>query len=239
MKINQTIIKFISILTNGGKKADRFLSLSGQSAILQINNDRFVEVNEESILLLEKEDVSQRIFPVSNEEVSSIVDFSKLEKFCSEIDIVRLNHLGINYTVADINKELKHFKKLLSGTNFKLYEETSDNSTQRWFFIGNLENWEYPLFELVLNERKEPLLNEWIPHFQIDIDTNQSIDELKELTTNYVRPDFFGWELNIPNYGVVLAMGQLGKIDGTKIYLGMGTNLRDTKMHRNELLVEV
>lgn len=124
-------------------------------------------------------------------------------------------------------------------TDFKLLEEKSTVKNQRWFFLGNLNSWEYPLLEIVLTESKEELTNDWVPHFQIDIDTNHSFDKLSSLTTKYLSTDFISWELDIPNYGIVLTMGSLGSINGTKIYLGLGTNLRDTKMHRNELLTEV
>jgi len=239
MELNQTIIRLISILATGGKKADRFLSLSDKSASLHLNKESLIDVNEESILLLGKEDISQRIFPVPENKVSSCIDFNKLEKFCSEIDIVRLNHLGISYGSSNIEMELNHFKGLLSGSPFKLYEEKSDNSNQRWFFIGIKENWEYPLFELVFTQGKDKFSTDWIPHFQIDIDTNQSFEELKALTDKYLGQNFFGWELDIPKIGVVLAMGKLANIDGTKIYLGMGTNRRRTEYHRKHILVEV
>ena len=91
----------------------------------------------------------------------------------------------------------------------------------------------------MLTEGEDSLSTDWIPHFQIDIDTNQSIEELKKATAKYLNPNFFGWELDIPNHGVVLAMGQLGNIYGSKIYLGVGTNLRETENHRKNILVEV
>lgn len=239
MKLNQAIIKYISMLTNGVNKADRFLSISQKSAILQIGSNPLVKINEESILLLGKEDISQRIFPASQIDASLHTDFNQLKVFCSYINVMRLNHLGISYSCSDINKELNYLKKLSSGSDFKLYEEKSGMTNQRWFFFGNLKSWEYPLFEIVLTENKSHLRNEWIPHFQIDIDTAQSFEELESLTTKYLNADFFGWKLDIPNYGIVLAMGKLGNINGTKIYLGMGTKLRDTKFHRNKLLIEV
>lgn len=239
MNQNQIIIKFISTLTNGVDKADRFLSLNQKSAILQIDSNPLVKINEESILLLGNENINRRIFPASLKMASSNVDFSDLNNFCSNIDVVRLNHLGVSYSCRDIGEELGYYKKLSLESGFKLYEEKSGMTNQRWFFLGNLKSWEYPLFEIVLTESRSPLINEWIPHFQIDIDTNQSYEELENMTTKYLKADFFSWKLDIPNYGIVLAMGKLGNINGTKIYLGMGTKLRDTKFHRNKLLKEV
>lgn len=239
MNFNQIIIKLVSMLVKNNEETNRFLSLDNKSVVVQINNDPLVEINKESILLLGKDDVSQKIFLGSEEKISSHVDFEQFEKFCSDMDILKLNHLGINYSCTDIKKELEHFKKLLTGTNFKLYEEDSGDPKQRWFFVGNLEDWRYPLFELVITESEEFLINEWTPHFQIDIDTNQDISELKELTSKYLKSNFFGWELDVPNHGVVLAMGELGNINGTKICLGIGTNKRDIKNYRKEIFTEV
>lgn len=239
MKLNQTIIQLISILTNGGKKAEKFLSLNDKTATLHLEKNPLVKITEESILLLGKEDISQSLLTVPQNKISTCIDFNKLEKFCSEIDIVRLNHLGISYSCSNIDKELDHLKNLLNKTGFELYEEKSENTNQRWFFVGKKENWEYPLFELVFNKGKNKVSTDWIPHFQIDIDTNQSIEELKVLTDKYLGENFFRGELNIPNYGVVLAMGKLANINGTKIYLGLGTNLRGTEYHRKHILVEV
>lgn len=237
--LNQIIIRLVSIFTDGGKVADSFLSLSNKSTSLHLDDESLVDINEKSILLLGKEDISQRILPVPQRKVSSCINLDKLEKFCSKIDIVRLNHLGISYGISDIGKELDHLKSLLDKTTFRLYEEKSDNPNQRWFFIGKKENWEYPLFELVLTQGKDKFSTDWIPHFQIDIDTNQSIEELEALADEHFGRNFFGWKLNIPDHGVVLTMGKLANIDGTKIYLGMGTNRRGTEYHRKHILMEV
>lgn len=239
MTLNQTLIKFISILTNGVDSTDRFLSINQKSATLHIDGGPLIEINEKSILLLGKVDISKKIFPASQKKALTHTNFEQLKEFCSKIDVVRLNHLGVSYSCADINEELDYLKKLSFETGLKLFEEKSGMDKQRWFFLGNSNSWEYPLFEIVLTESKKSLINEWIPHFQIDIDTNHSFNELNNLTTKYLRADFFGWKLDIPNYGVVLAMGSLGNINGTKIYLGLGTKLRDTKFHRNKLLLEV
>jgi len=239
MNFNQAVVKFISILTREGEISGQFLTLDGQSAKLLIDGEPFVEINEESILLFGKEDVSRKIFSDSTEKNFSHVDFAELEKLCSQVDIVRLNHLGISYVCEDVESEIDHFKNLLVGTKFKIYEEESGFSNQRWFFICNLDSQESPIFELVLTKKIDASLREWVPHFQIDIDTSQSIEELRGLTAKFIKPEFFDWELDFPDWGVVLGMGKLGNINGTKICLGLGTNLRDTKKHREEILKKV
>jgi len=239
MILNQTITEFLSILTTDVDQIDSFLSINQQQATLQNDNHPLVEINKESILLLGKYDISKKILTTQKEELATRINIEQFKKFSSNIDIVRLNHLGISYSCPNIEKEVDCLRKITSLSDLRLLEEESTVKNQRWFFIGNLNRWENPLFEIVLTESKEALTNDWIPHFQIDIDTNHSFDELSSLTTKYLSTDFISWKLDIPNYGVVLAMGSLGSINGTKIYLGLGTNLRDTKMHRHEILREI
>jgi hypothetical protein len=219
------------------KEVDKFLSQNSSSSVLAVKNDTLVEISEESIILLGA-DITKRIFPASNSDVNSSIDIDRINNFFTELkdSLIRLNHLGISYSCVSIKNELIEIKKILHGTKFKLYEEPADNDEQRWFFIGNLESWEYPLFELVLTESKSPLCTEWIPHFQIDVDTKLATEELEFLTRKYLKDNFIDWQLDIPGYGIVLEMGKLANINGIKIYLGLGTDKRNAKLHREEIL---
>jgi hypothetical protein len=66
-----------------------------------------------------------------------------------------------------------------------------------------------------------------------------TIEELEKLTNKYIKPKFIDWKLDVEGWGVALGMGQIGNIYGTRIYLGLGTKVRDTKMHREEILKEI
>ncbi len=239
MKVLCKINEILSVLKNlRNSEANQFLSRKNSSSfVLQINGEPLVEVNEESISVVGG-DFTARIFPARNSSVSDSISIGRIKNFFDKLNdsLIRLNHLGISYSCVNIENELVEIKKLLHGTNFKLYEEPADSASQRWFFIGNLESWENPLFEIVLTESKTPLCTEWIPHFQIDLDTRLNIEELEFLTKNHLKEDFIGWKLDIPNYGVVLTMGELSNINGTKICLGLGTDKRDTKLHREKIL---
>jgi len=242
MTIFDEINKILSALKKvGNEETDKFLSLKdSNSFVLQINGEQLAEINEKSILMVGN-DVTTSIFPANSTNVSDTIDVDNIKNFFDALDdsLVRLNHLGISYSCVSIKDELVKIKKILLGTSFKLYEETSDSPHQKWFFIGNLERWENPLFEIVLTQSKTTLCSEWIPHFQIDLDTKLSIEELESLTRNHFRKGFIDWKLDLPNYGVVLGMGKLSDINGTKIYLGLGTDKRNTKLHREEILREV
>jgi hypothetical protein len=238
MTIFSTIYEILSVLENlHNKEVDRFLSQKSRSSVLTVDDDNLVEINEEAIILLGK-DITERIFPAGHNDVSSSIGIDRIKYFfCSIKDsLIRLNHFGIGYSCSSIENELVQIKKILHGTNFKIYEEPVDSGSQRWFFVGNLESWEYPLFELDLTESELPLHTKWIPYFQIDVDTKLTTEELETLIREHLTEDFIDWKLDIPGYGIALEMGELSNINGTKIYLGLGTDKRNTKFHREEIL---
>jgi hypothetical protein len=219
------------------KEVDKFLSKSPSSTILHVNSVTISEINKKSIILF-GEDFTKKIIPVKNTQSSYLISIDRIKTFFSKIkdSLVRLNHLGISYSCSSIVNEIAGIKKLLQGTNFKLYEEPADLLSQRWFFIGNFKNWKYPLFELVMTESNVTLCTKKLPHFQIDIDTKLTTNEIEFLTKKYLKDGFINWKLNIPNFGIVLEMGELGNISGVKICLGLGTNLRSTKHQREKEL---
>lgn len=186
-----------------------FIAIDGNS--IKINNHNI----EKKILLTDK-------------HINNAVDIIKINNFISKItsSIIGINHFGISYSCKNIEKELSYYKKLVSGTSLKVFEEKSDSKYNRWFFIGNLEYKENPLFEVVLSESLTPLFNEWVPHFQIDLNTCLDHETILNITKSLLIEDFIQWKLDIPNYGIVLSMGSLGSIDGTKIVLGIGTSHR-------------
>ncbi|MCA9371658.1 hypothetical protein KC726_02045 [Candidatus Woesebacteria bacterium] len=152
--------------------------------------------------------------------------------------VLRLNHVGISYTVEHIMSEVAWYKKVTKNSGFDLFDEPSGDPSAKWLFVGSTDNWETPLFEIVLT-KMSVVENMWRPHFHIDIDTDLNQKQLEDKLETYLGKDFVQWKLDIPDYGVVLEMGMLGSIDGTKIYLGVGTNLRNTRFHREKILQKV
>lgn len=214
------------------------------SIIVQPHNDQVnkyleLEINDQG-LLLHKQDITDKLLAKSD-------DFNKelktegLNKFIQTIgkSFLRLNHLGISYACNNFDSEILFYKNLLMNSNFSLYEEPSGDANSKWLFIGDISDWQSPLFEIVLTKNIKELENIWRPHFQIDIDTNLKQDNLESYLIDCFGKDFIQWKLDIPNNGVVLEMGMLGSVSGTKIYLGVGTNLRNTKYHREEILKKV
>lgn len=236
IKSIKNVLSIVNDLQN--HEVDKFLYRKNSSSFeVRVNNEQLVEINDDSILLVGS-DITAKILPVCRKSISDSISNENIESFFGELknSLLRLNHFGISYSCISIEDERKEIKKILHGTHFKLYEEPAESASQKWYFVGNLDNWENPLFEIVLSESKTPLCTEWVPHFQIDLDSGLKFEELKILTEKYLKKDFIDWVLDIPNYGVVLAMGKLSNIDETKIYLSVSTDKRDTKFHREEIL---
>lgn len=197
--------------------------------------------SEEKILINNTFNIGEKI--MSN-EATLHNDFPVIPKVASFLNaissqVLGLNHIGVSYWCENIESELLEYKNAIQGSDLEIFEEPSGNPNNRWFFLRSNSDWKMPMIEIVLNQSKKYYEDIWIPHFQIDIDTSLDYKELEVLTNKYLKPNFFSWNIKIPNYGVVLGMGSLGVINNTKIYLGLGTNLRDNKRHRESLLKKV
>jgi len=239
VNLTQNIIQFLQILQDNCANKTDSLQFSEKSAKLLLNQIPLITIDENYISLFSNTNLQEKITLNSALQKSQYIDFKKFEEFCSQLDLVKVNHLGISYSCPNIDEEIKFYKTILKDTKFKLYEETSGNPYNRWFFIGNTKHWEDPMFELVLSESKSTKLDDWTPHFQIDFDTYNSYNDLKKYSNKYLGEEFFSWTLTEKEYGTILAMGKLAEINGTKIYLGLRTNLRDNRYHKLKILKEI
>lgn len=232
MNINEYILKTFNPLLSQSK----FTSTYSDSLAVKTTNGVFVEVKKNKILLINK-DILKKLKPNGNK--TDIFESQKVRVFLNEINrfFIRLNHVGISYYCED-RLEIEKYKDILSGTGLKIYQEQSESEYEKWYFIGNKTNYETPLCEIILNSASNDWYKEWLPAFQIDIDTSLSIEELEKLSKKHFGKNFWKWKLDIPDYGVVLAMAIIGEINGVKLTFGVGTNLRKIKSHR-ELMKEL
>jgi hypothetical protein len=155
--------------------------------------------------------------------------FKEYFSFINQIkkNIIKLNHLGFGYPITNFDLELEAFKQKFPP-GFELVEEDSGEAeTNRWFFIKHKTDSLVTKIELVLHLNDK--YQEYYPQFQLDIDTNLSFAAITNITDALFGKDFFFWKYNIPNYGVVMAMAKIGQINGIKILLGIGTNLRKSQ----------
>lgn len=236
MKIMSSIVDLLSILAiQKHIQTSKYLQFDGTIKLLS-GPDTLVKINNDTLFLC-KDDVTNKFIAKYN-AFSREIFCHDWEKFLIDMgnSFVRLNHLGISYACNAFETEIFQYKNSLTNTKFSLYEEPSGKSNAKWLFIGNTIDWQSPLFEIVLTKNAPETENTWLPHFQIDIDTTLNQNKLEKKLTQCFGSDFVQWKLDIPHYGVVLVMGMLGSIDGTKIYLGVGTNLRNTQYHREQIL---
>ncbi|MDO8658235.1 MAG: hypothetical protein Q7K55_05830 [Candidatus Levybacteria bacterium] len=232
-KFNKNLIELLKVL-NEVLEEKPPLRVNENEVILMTGERELVKITNKDILVA-NQSFKEKIR--ANEQSGSDIDLEKFKGFLKEIQgsIVRLNHLGVSYFCQDLNTETLVIKNSVKKNDFKLYKEESGNN-DRWLFIGDLTIWDSPLFEIVLSKGDKGDMNFWAPHFQIDIDTKMTIEEIRKVCNKYLGKGFIKWEMNIPDYGVVLAMGILDNINGKKIALGLGTTIRQVDYHRKEIL---
>ncbi|KKR34237.1 MAG: hypothetical protein UT63_C0004G0024 [Candidatus Gottesmanbacteria bacterium GW2011_GWC2_39_8] len=187
----------------------------------------FLSLKESNYFLLDKFNILKILKLEEKENIP--VQLDKLRTLVNNLDyhLLRLNHLGVGYLVKDIDREILKYKESIDPEKYEIVSEQSDDPSVGWYFIKEL-NKDLPMFEISLSKKFFP---RWTPHFQIDFDTDLTIQELSYYM-NVLGSNFFDWRLDIPNYGVVVVMGVLGVVDGITIRLGLGTSLRKSIKRR-------
>lgn len=201
---------------------------------LKIPNNKCI-IFQKNKVLIGGYNVIGHIFPVTlkNTKLENF-DLDKIVNFIKELKTIRLNHTGMGYNVADAEEEMKRLGKAVKCNLYK--DPDSDNkATQTWLFAGNKNKLEQ-MYEFVLYKSKNKKPSTWRPHFQIDYDTPKTEEEIVALSNKYFGRNIFSWKLHEKGYGTLLLMGTVCKIGDTKIILGIGTNLRNPKIHRETMI---
>lgn len=229
------VLSFLSTSHVIGNK--NTIQLNQNSSVeVVVGNDTLVTLRESEMVLCDNLYLESKIQPeMPSEEQSFDIHLWKLFLQKASDSIVRLNHIGISYYSENVEDEIVLIKNVLEQSGLYLYEEVNDSPGQRWLFAGNADIWEAPMFEVVLTQKDTTMHDEWIPHIQMDFDTTLNIQEIKDMLRSVYSKDMIDWELAF-DQGAVLGMGKLGEISGTKIVFGLGTNLRNTKYFRNNIL---
>lgn len=219
------------------QQINRFLITTKDSVSFSVGDHTLFSSTDQSIFLL-GHNLGQKIIPPPNSQLDYPVDINKINTLFHHLkpNLLRLFDLGISYSSPNIDQDILQIKSYLKNTNYKLYEEVSDTPGQRWFFLGNISDWQNPLFEIVITQISTQICTQSIPHFQIDIDSSLTSQQIINLCQKYLRHDFVRWTYQVADIGTVIVMGEIGNIAGTKIYLSLGTNSRNTKFHRQKLL---
>lgn len=226
-RFNKTLIHILKNIDGVLKRTGESpLHIAKETVTMQNNGKNIVTITDGDIV------IAGHSFQKELSNKSSQTDSSdmsiRLKHFLDEIqDGILLDHMGISYFCGNIDGEKMRIKNIMADKSFPLQEEPTTEDDQAWLFLGNPNNND-PLFEFVLNKGTQIPDDSWRPHFQIDINTSLSIEEIRNLTDKHLGEGFVQWELDIPDVGTVLAMGVVGQINGTKLALGIGTNKRST-----------
>lgn len=169
-----------------------------------------------------------------------IIDSLLFNEFISTLNksdnILRINHIGFCYRVISQQEEKERISDVIKKQKtFHLYEMGSYDEAL-WLFIGNAKKWEDPMVELLpIEKTQDKWVNYWLPHIQIDIDTNLKAEEIiktaEQIFKDKIKP------YSMVYGGVVYTVRiRLGIIDGVNLELDIATNARDAQFSRHHLL---
>jgi len=223
-----------------------FSTLANNSNLSKLNNKINIGKYEQDLLLeLTPDQINTpigNILPLLNEKKSklndSIIDFSMLKKLTEVLSkpqsVVRLDHLGLCYKVNSASAEKVRLIKQVKQSNLNIYEEPSIDDGL-WLFVGDINQLYDPLIELVLIEKTNDQWQDyWLPHIQIDINTNLTADEISlKISSIYGK--------NIKPYMIIIngityiVRCRLGIINGININLDLATNSRNVEYLRKNV----
>ena len=145
---------------------------------------------------------------------------------------VSLNHVGLYLNTDDIKKEVKKVIEWYKESIHQVFEDPDwPQMYEKWLFIGDKEN-NKPMLEFAFRDDGKWLKN----HFQIDVDTDMSPEELIEYLQERCWETFIDWKLDIPDVWVVLVMWTTQTCWHYEIRLWIGNNRRNREMHRSQLI---
>ena len=218
------------------KMIDEFTAITKQP-VCKLMSDMGIVIGKQDVYV---NNVSflDKLSPQKDSKTREMIDIRNFKLMLQEVHDVSslsLNHLGVGYYTNSLELEQARLLKL---TNDSLYIESSGINA-KWFFTGNVEKIDTPLFEFVVNETKKLAMSSWTPHLQFDFDTSLTIKEVEELTVKYFGKNWIKWRIESPDYGTPLVMGKMYNIAGVKVYLGIGTNDRNRAWHRSVGLTKI
>ncbi len=224
LKILKTIINVLSLNDKLSFEKNDLFNFSASEVMTPVGNVL-------PLLLAHKSKLGDKIIDL--DLLKNLIDI--LNKNNS---IIRLDHVGFCYKVLSQEDEKKRLATLIKQTKFHLYEETS-NDNGLWLFIGDVDQWEKPLIELLPVEKTDDRWVEyWLPHTQIDIDTTLAGEEIERLIGSVFGKEIKPYPIVIDGITYIIR-NHLGSIEGVNIFLDLATNLRNVKLHRQKDLIKI
>jgi hypothetical protein len=144
-----------------------------------------------------------------------------------------INHIGFCYQVDSKQKEVFRILQLIKDSEFHTYEEPSNDETE-WIFVGEDNQRDSPLIELALHEGKsqDGEVDYWLPHIQIDIDTDFSPEEVTKIIRQFIHSPKTTLSFKI-NGIVYFKRVRIGCLEGINIFLDIATNNRNPYYRKN------
>jgi len=234
------------------KLLDVFEILGSESSLNFVKNSQVeIPVSSGDLLLkIDQDDINipgvsihENFFGKPSPLENDFVSDNQIREFISVLSkkesILKLNHVGFCYLVDSIKEEKERLCKLTNQRNLSLYEEESQYDST-WFFAGKTSKWYDPLVEFVLIKKTDDKWKDyWLPHFQIDIDTNLVVDDIESIITNVFDGKIKPYRAVVVNNYVCIVRARLGVIDGININLDIGTEGRMPRYHREKLIKEI
>ncbi len=187
-------------------------------------------------------DVSQILFNKTSSLKNELINLKFLNNLISALDknnlIVRLNHIGFGYLVRSQQSERQRLTNLVKSTDKYLYEEES-NDFGLWLFLGNAKEWEKPLIEFFPVEDSHKMVDYFLPHVQIDIDTTLDSREVEHQVKKIFNNSIKSYHIAIINGVVHIVRLRLGVMDGVNIFLDLATKPRNVPLHRQKALKKI
>lgn len=212
-------------------------------SIIQKNSN--VSFKDQNLLSISDSEIITPIgdmIPLLHDKRSTLedqfVDLELLKKLISKLSannsITGLDHIGFCYKVNSLEIEKERVTQLVKSSSYKLYQEPS-NDDALWLFMGNLENWQNPVIELVpIEKTNDKWVDYWLPHIQIDIDTNLNGKEIEDLVKTICGNAIYPFSIVIGKR-VCIVRNRLGTIDGVNITIDLATTARDVKALRQKV----
>lgn len=237
--MNKALLKVIDILKMLPNKKNLDFSEKQSAKLILDDGKTLMNISDQNIVIPGLS-IPASLFDKKNPLKDSFVQDSQIKNLFDHLSsnhlYQRLNHLGLCYYVESITKEKRKLIDEIKKTDWHLYEEDSQDESA-WIYIGNTANWENPLIELVLIEKTNDKWKDyWLPHIQIDIDTNLNGDEIEKLILDNFEGKIKPYRLIEINEFIVLVRARLGIISGININLDFGFEGRMTRHHRTKLL---
>lgn len=212
--------------------------MKGGKVVIKTSSGKSLLSVTETMIATPVTNITDRVF----QQKSSLPDsFISTEDFTKLIDrlnpsVKGLDHVGFCYTVQSQAKELLDIEHALKDMH--VYEMTSTDLA-KWYFVGDRDNWKDPMIELLpALPNNTPDLPYWMPHVQIDMETNCSAAQISEMIRKIFgdtrKPQF---QID-PGSGVYAVRLWLGTVSGVNIMLDIGTNIVDLRWVRVHMLYE-